>query len=65
MLRILLHFFFRSSLATTPFTPTADRVAALVDEHAGVVVKADDAAILPLHLVLGPHDHGVPDVTPA
>jgi len=42
----------------------ANGVASLVDEHTGVVVKLDHAAVGPLHPVLCPHDDGVPDVAP-
>lgn len=39
-----------------------DGLAALVDEHAGVVVEAHAAAVAALQLVLGAHDDGVADV---
>jgi len=42
--------------------PRADGVPGLVDQHAGVVVKLDDAPVAALRGVLGPHHHGVPDV---
>lgn len=41
---------------------TADGVAGLVDEDAGVVVEAHDGAVHALDLVLCAHDDGVSDV---
>jgi hypothetical protein len=41
----------------------SDGVASLVDEHAGVVIEADDRAVRSLQLLLGPHDDGVADVS--
>ena len=40
----------------------ADGVARLVDENAGVVVEANNAAVAARHPLLGPHDDGLADV---
>jgi hypothetical protein len=44
---------------------TPDRLAALVDQHAGVVVEFHHAAVRARVFFGGPHDHGVTDVAAA
>ena len=48
-----------------PVQPAPDRLAALVDQHAGVVVELHDAAVRPRVFLRRPHDHRVPDVAAA
>jgi hypothetical protein len=43
--------------------PRPDRLARFVDQHAGVVVKLDHAAVWPLPLLRRPHDHRVSHVS--
>lgn len=52
-------------LADDAAQATADGLAALVDQHAGVVVELDHAAVRARVLLRGAHDDGVPDVAAA
>jgi hypothetical protein len=40
----------------------SDRIPRLVDEYTCVIVKSDHTAVPPLHGLLGPDHHGMPDV---
>lgn len=51
--------------AHDPADAGADGLAVLVDQYAGVVAERDDAAVLPLRVVLRAHHDGVADVATA
>lgn len=50
-------------LADDTVDTTANRVTRLVDQHAGVVVEPDHAAVLTADGVLSANDHGLTHVT--